>query len=369
MTPNPLFASFRISQYTRSFHRSDIEADDTGGTSIERRRFLGQLAAWLPLGAAMATSITTATETGNAATERPMGVATPVTGILAPDLRDRRPDRIFYGHTAPIRCVVFSTDGKQILSGSDDQTAVLRDAATGKVIQVFRSPTSEPIIDAVFQTSGGGIITKTSGHTAHWNSDGTIRHSFRGQSGRGVIPVAVNPRNPDEVTAFGPNFSMRVIDTRTGVCAAHCVGHSAPITTVAFSNDGLKLLTGSFDQLLIVWNFPGLGVSEAARQAAQTKRSDLREEVDARSNGAMVLTRRNTIHNGSAVLSAAFSPDGELALIGLDDHSIVLRDLRYGERIRSFFLPNHRIARVAISPDGTRALAAAGEILAIWNLR
>ena len=61
-----------------------------------------------------------------------------LTGPLAALLADDKPVKIFKGHTRPVRAAVFSPDGKQVLSGANDDTARLWDIASGKTIAIFR---------------------------------------------------------------------------------------------------------------------------------------------------------------------------------------------------------------------------------------
>ena len=44
----------------------------------------------------------------------------------------------FQGHTGGLSSVALSGDGKRVLTGSDDNTAILWDAASGKKIQTFQ---------------------------------------------------------------------------------------------------------------------------------------------------------------------------------------------------------------------------------------
>ena len=62
------------------------------------------------------------------------------TAILC-DASTQKQLRVFAGHDSWVESVSFSADGTQILTGSDDQTVALWDADTGGKLRVFRSPT------------------------------------------------------------------------------------------------------------------------------------------------------------------------------------------------------------------------------------
>lgn len=269
------------------------------------------------------------------------------TAAESPEPYRRPADRIFRGHTDTVFSAIFSPDGSRILSASADQTAVLRDTATGKIEQVFRSKTSEPIVKAQFSLGSRSVITQTSNHiTTKWSLTGEKLNEFRGQVGQVDRPIAVNPVDGREVTTFGRNDDIVIINIETGEQTARCVGHRAPVTSLDFSEDGKKLLSGSLDETVIVWNFP------------------LREFPDS----PPVLSRLNTIDNYSEVLAAKFSADGQRVLIGLADHTVVLRDLMFNQKLESFFIPNAEIRSVAFSRDGKKILVAAGTMILLWNL-
>jgi WD40 repeat protein len=72
----------------------------------------------------------------------------------------------FEGHKQPVLGVALSADGKQVLTGSEDKTAMLWDAASGKRLRTFQGHTSYII----------GVALSPDGKQA-WTSsqDGTAR--------------------------------------------------------------------------------------------------------------------------------------------------------------------------------------------------
>jgi WD40 repeat protein len=131
------------------------------------------------------------------------------------------------GHTAPVWAVAFSPDGTRVLTGSQDNTARLWDAATGKAVATL------------------------AGHTAP------------------VEAVAFSPDGTRAVTASWDN-TARLWDAATGKTVATLTGHSGPLWAVAFSPDGTHVLTGSEDNTARLWT-----VFKSAQDLVNTVRTSV----------------------------------------------------------------------------------------------
>ena len=66
--------------------------------------------------------------------------------------------RTFVGHTFWIWGVGFSPDGKYVLTASQDRTARLWDAATGKQLRLFPSHANAAIASAIFTPDGRSVV-------------------------------------------------------------------------------------------------------------------------------------------------------------------------------------------------------------------
>ena len=186
------------------------------------------------------------------------------------------------GHTRSVTSVAFSPDGKRIVSGSHDQTVKVWDAQTGKELLTFR------------------------GHT------------------NGVYSVAYSPDGKRVLSAGGYDHTARLWDAETGRELFVLQNRTLPgalmssiVSSVAFSPDGKRFLTGSWDQTVRLWD------TETGQE------------------------RRVLQGHTSRVTSVAFTPDGKRILSGADDHTMRLWDAESGKEL----------CRLVSFADGTWAVA------------
>lgn len=88
------------------------------------------------------------------------------TAILC-DVATQKQLRIFAGHDGWVESVSFSADGKKILTGSKGQTVVLWDAETGSKLRVFKSAQPRPIRIALFSPNERFIVASDDGGGIH----------------------------------------------------------------------------------------------------------------------------------------------------------------------------------------------------------
>jgi eukaryotic-like serine/threonine-protein kinase len=254
----------------------------------------------------------------------------------------------FVGHTDLVIRVAFDRDGRRIVSSSQDGTARVWDATTGRRLFEFRGHTG--IVSAAVFSPDGTLVA-----SAGWDGKVLV---WDPNTGKVIIPLVADEGFVYDV-AFSPDGQLlasahakgTVIlwDSRTGArvhppIAAH--GYEA--VSVSFDHDGQRLATaGGRGHSAKVWD-------------VQTGK--LRVPVD------LAATDRGS----SRVRQIAFSPDGRwLATVGhgnVKSSCVMIWDAATGKHSRTIEGSGRRLFHVAYSQVGGW-IAACGqdEAVFVWD--
>ena len=297
--------------------------------------------------------------------------------IGAPALRAEaivtEPILTFSGHTAYVNSVAFSPDGTKVLTGRDDKTARLWDAATGSCIRTFTGHTSR-VFSVAFSPDGTKVLTGSWDKTARLWDAGTGAHlrTFSGHTSD-VTSVAFSPDGTKALTG-SYDYTARLWDAATGAQIRTFSGNSDFVRSVAFSPDGTNVLTAISENAQL-WD---------ATTAVQIRTFSGQYRVDSVAfspDGTKVLMGGGTTRlcdaatgalirtfHSSTVFSVAYSPDGTKVLTGSEDATARLWDAATGAEIRTFNGHALRVHSVAFSPDGTKVLTGSYDYTArLWD--
>src|SRR5580658_814101 len=152
-----------------------------------------------------------------------------------------------------------------------------------------------------------------------------------------VYSAAYSPDGTRIVTA-SYDKTARIWNAHTGAQLAILSGHGAGVASAAYSPDGLRVVTASFDRTARIWD---------AHTGAQLG----------------VLSG-----HGDFVLSAAYSPDGTRIVTTSADKTARIWDAQTGAQLTVLSGHEDRIYVAAYSPDGTRIVTASNDKTArIWD--
>jgi WD40 repeat protein len=194
----------------------------------------------------------------------------------------------------------------------------------------------------------------------------------------GVTSVAFSPDGRLVATA-GYDSLVKLWDAETGQELYSFAGHPKGTGGVAFSPDGRRLLTGGGDSPARVWDtktkaeirsFTGCADVESVAFSPDGRRALIgcSEKVAKLWHVATGKEVRSFRGHTKEVTSVAFTPDGRRVLTGSEDGTARLWDVGTGKQVRSFKAHAKGVTAVAFAPSGSRVVTAGDDGTAkLWD--
>jgi WD40 repeat protein len=245
------------------------------------------------------------------------------------------------GHSQEAVAVVFSPDSRMLASGSSDETVKLWDTQNGKLLYSLEGH-NNAVTSITFSADGQ---TLASASPDFWTTTVVVK-LWNTQTGQSLRTLELRAQSnvilsPDSRTlAYASERVVKLQDIQTNQVIQSFEGHTASISSVAFSPDGQKLASASEDGDVRLWN-------------TQT--------------GQLIYSFQGYPNR---VVSLAFSPDGQKLASATEDGNVGLWDTQTGQLLR--FLEGHSsdVDDIDISTDGRTlvSISSNDRTVKLWDI-
>jgi WD40 repeat protein len=210
------------------------------------------------------------------------------------------------------------------------------------------------------------------------SADAREPHLIKGHED-GVFSVAFSPDGNRIVSGSGDK-TIRLWDTSGNLIGQPFQGHEGWVLSVAFSPDGNRIVSGGYDNTIRLWDTSGNLIGQPF-QGHESLVSSVAFSPDGNRivSGSFDDTIRLWDTSGNligqpfqgherSVTSVAFSPDGKYIVSGSFDHTIRLWDTSGNLIGQPFQGHEDSVTSVAFSPDGKYIVSGSGDnTIRLWD--
>lgn len=232
--------------------------------------------------------------------------------------------------------VAFTPDGRIIVTAGR-KGVVLWEAASGRLIRTLEGDHVQEVGAVAIIPGSGAIVTAGRQGVALWDAaSGRVLRSLQGHNKWGVNAVAVTPDGGIIVT--GERDGVRLWETASTRLLNTLKGHTGEVAAVAVTSDGRTFVSGGSDKTVRLW------------------------EV---ASGKLLNTLEGHTKNVTAV---AITPDGRAIVSGSSDRTVRLWDAASGHPLYTNEGDPKTISSLAVTPDGRTVISGgADRTVRLWE--
>ncbi|SAL51110.1 WD domain-containing protein [Caballeronia cordobensis] len=281
-------------------------------------------------------------------------------------------------HTDRVYSAGFNPDGKRVVTASEDGTARIWDAETGKPLSTPMTH-GNAVLSASFSPDGKRVVTVSYRTTRVWDADTGKPLGAPMTHGYAVLSASFSPDGKRVVTA-SLDMTARVWDADTGEPLGAPMTHGSGVISANFSPDGTRVVTASTDNTARVWDADtgkplGAPMTHGNRVVSASFSPDGRRVVTASLDMTAGVWDADTgkplrapMAHGDGVSSASFSPDGKRVVTASWDMTARVWDADTGKPLGAPMTHDARVSFASFSPDGKRVITASWDMTArVWD--
>jgi WD40 repeat protein len=258
---------------------------------------------------------------------------------------------VLRGHSGRIDRLIFSPDGRSLVSAGDDRLAIVWDLVSRMPLRTFPSESEVPS-HLQFSRDGQRLVSASSTESAVIITDiaNAAMQRIAQPECQPMLSLAADG-NADRLALGCADLILRVVRTNGGR-TQNLRGTTGVFTSCAFSPDGTLLAAGSERGTVYVWELSATSAEPAQRYQSQ----DL----------------------AGRVAAIAFTPDGHrLTAVAADGRAMMWRVADdpaaandQAPAAVSFVAGagGSELAATAFDPTGARLVCLAGQTLMLWDL-
>ena len=281
------------------------------------------------------------------------------------------------GHSEAVKALAVTSDGTRAVTASLDGTAIVWDLAAGTAIHTLTGH-SEAVNAVAVTSDGTRAVTASDDHSAIvWDlAAGTAIHTLTGDSRQQFLTV-----RDGKATIVRIDGTEIEWDLTSGPPLHALTGHWRPVSAVAVTDDGTRVVTASYEWTAIVWDLATGAMIHAlispskALDAMAVTGDGTRAVTASGDHTAIVwdLATGRVLHtltgHQKSVRAVAVTSDGDRAVTASDDHTAIVWDLAAGTPLLVLTGHGYQARAVAVTNDGTRAVTASNDNTAIvWDI-